>query len=167
MSIYEAYWRKFIDIKIAEQYFSLYANHSQRRLWFINGLCMVVSFTGVASWISSYLTPFWSAFIVLVSQIVSVLQPLYPYSQRLYAAQCIHREYANLALTAEQTLNGYLYGEIKEKELLSKLEHVQTESHDIESRFCSVNLFPPKKRLHKKSEHKTMQYLTVHFNLGE
>lgn len=165
MSALEAYWRKFVDIKIAEQYFSQYANHSQHRLWIINGLCMVFSFTGVISWITSYLTPFWSATIVLVSQIVSVLQPLYPYSQRLYAAQCIHKEYSNLALSAEQKLNGYLYGDVKDADLLPALESLQNESHDIEGKFCSVTLFPQNMGLHNKAQTDTMRYLTNHFNL--
>ena len=166
MTLYESYWRIFVDIKIAEQYFSLYADHSQKRLWFINALCMIFSFTGVISWISSTLPPSWSVIIVLGSQVISVLQPLYPYSQRLYASQCIHREYANLSLSAEQTLNGYLYGAIEDTQLLSALEDAQNLSFDIENKFCSVNLFPQKKHLHKKAEERVMQYLNVHFNLG-
>lgn len=167
MTIYDSYWRKFVDIKIAEQYFSLYANHSQKRLWFINALCMIFSFTGVISWATSFLPPSWSVFIVLGSQVVSVLQPLYPYGQRLYAAQCIHREYASLSLSTEQTLNGYIYGEIDDTRLLFALENAQKESHDIEGKFCSVNLFPQKKILHKQAENIVLQYLNVHFNLGE
>lgn len=166
-SIFEAYWRNFVDIKIAEQYFSLYASHSQHRLWVINALCMIFSFTGVASWESSYCPPVLSALIILSSQVVSVLQPLYPYSQRLYAAQCIYKEYTNLALLSEQTVNGYLYGDIKDDNLLTLLEYAQQESNDIDNRFCSVNLFPKNARIHKAAEKSVSQYLTVHFNLGE
>lgn len=166
-SIYEAYWRSFVDIKIAEQYFSLYASHSQHRLWVINAFCMIFSFTGVVSWVNSYCPPVLSALIILTSQVVCVLQPLYPYSQRLYASQCIYKEYTNLALLSEQTVNGYLYGNIKDDNLLTSLEYAQRESNDIENRFCSVNLFPQNSRIHKTAEKSALQYLTVHFNLGE
>ena len=166
MSIYEAYWREFVDVKIAEQYFSLYENHSQRCLWMINALCMIFSFTGVISWATSTLPAFWSVPIVLGSQIISVLQPLYPYSERLYAAKCIHKEYATLSLAAEQIVNGYLYGGMEEACLLNALERAQNESHDIESKFCSASLFPQKKKLHQQAEMNVLQYLTVHFNLG-
>lgn len=167
MTIFESYWRNFVDIKIAEQYFTLYAKHSKHRLMIIDALCMIFSLTGVISLINSYCSPFLSTVIILGSQIISVLQPLYPYSQRLYASQCIYREYAALALTAEQTVNGYLYGDVKEDELLPALKKAQRESLDIETKFCSVDLFSQKKRLHKASEKAVMQYLTVHFNLGE
>lgn len=167
MPIYEVYWRNFVDIKIAEQYFSLYASHSKCRILMIDALCMIFSFTGIISLVNNYCPTVWSSLIILSSQIVSVLQPLYPYSQRLYAAQCIYREYSNLALIAEQTVNGYLYGNIEESDLLPALEHAQSESNDIESRFCSVDLFPKKNRLHKAAEKSVMQYLTVHFDLGD
>ena len=167
MTILESYWRTFVDIKIAEQYFSLYAIHSKRRLWAIDALCMIFSLTGIVSLINSYCSLFLSAVIILGSQIVSALQPLYPYSQRLYAAQCIYSEYTSLALTAEQTVNGYFYGNIKDDDLLPALERAQRERTDIDGKFCSVDLFPQKKRIHKAAEKATMQYLAVHFNLGE
>lgn len=167
MSIFEAYWREFVDIKIAEQYFSLYANHSKHRIWVIDALCLISSLTGVITLANNYLSKVCSSVIILAPQIVSVLQPLYPYNQRLYAAQYIYQEYATLALTAEQTINGYLYGNIKDNDLLPALTQAQLESNNIESKFCSVDLFPKKKRLHKAAEKAVTQYLTIHFNLGE
>ena len=167
MSIYEVYWRNFVDIKIAEQYFSLYASHSKHRIWVIDAICMIFSFTGIISLANNYCPKALASLIIIGSQIVSVLQPLYPYSQRLYAAQCIYKEYAALALSAEQTVNGYLYGNIKDDDLLPALERAQLESNNIENKFCSVDLFPKKNRLHKEAEKAVIQYLTVHFNLGE
>ena len=167
MTILESYWRAFVDIKIAEQYFSLYASHSQHRLWIINALCMIFSFTGIVSWATSYLPPTLSALIILGSQIVSVLQPLYPYSQRLYAAQCIYKEYSNLALLTEQKINGHLYGTVKDDDLLPALESAQRESNDIENRYCSVDLFPQKRMLHKTAQKRVTQYLAIHFGSGE
>lgn len=167
MPIYEVYWRNFVDIKIAEQYFSLYASHSKYHILVIDAICMIFSLTGIISLVNNYCPTVVSSLIILSSQIVSVLQPLYPYSQRLYAAQCIYREYSNLALITEQTVNGYLYGNIEESDLLPALERAQSESNDIENKFCSVDLFPKNIRLHKAAEKSVMQYLNVHFDLGE
>lgn len=160
----EAYWRQFIDIKIAEEYFFLYIHHSNLRVFALNAICLTVSCSGVVAWLTNYLHPLLSSIIVLIAQIVSILQPLYPYSDRLYASELIYREYKHQALIAEQTLNHYLFGQLDETELSAKLDQLQLSIDGIEEKFCGPKTFTQNKRLHKVAQQHVAQYIDVHFN---
>lgn len=162
----ESYWRQFIDIKIAEEYFFLYIHHSRHRVVALNAICLAASCSGVVAWFTSYLHPLLSGLIVLIAQIVSILQPLYPYSDRLYASELIYREYKHQALIAEQTLNHYLFGQLTETELFAKLDQLQLSATGIEEKFCGPKTFAQNKRLHKIAQKHVEQYISVHFALG-
>lgn len=162
----EAYWRKFIDIKIAEEYFFLYGLHSRNWLIAINVFCLAVSCTGIAAWFNN-LNPAFSSIIVLVAQLVSIFQTFYPYGERLYAAKLIYNEYKQQALTAEQTFNSYLYGNLKGEELLPALERLMNDTATIEDKFCSPDTFSRNKRLHSIAQRNVEKYLKVHFNMEE
>lgn len=162
----EAYWRKFIDIKIAEEYFFLYGLHSRNCLIAINVFCFAVSCTGIAAWFN-HLNPTLSSIIVLIAQLVSILQTFYPYSERLYAAKLIHNEYKQQALIAEQTFNRYLYGGLKGEDLLSALKRLMNNTANIEDKFCSPDTFSRNKRLHSIAEQNVEKYLKIHFNTEE
>ena len=161
--MFEHYYREYIDVKIAEQYYLLYIHHSKRRLLFINAICLIMSFTGVATWVSESFHPYVAGLIILVSQIISVLQPLYPYADRVYAANCIFNELSALSVEAEQTVQRYLFDLIKESDIPDELLSFQNRFSSIESKFAASDLFPPKKGLHKKAEKATQQYLKIHF----
>lgn len=162
----EAYWRKFIDLKIAEEYFFLYGIHSRNRLIAINVFCLAVSCTGIVAWFND-LNPMLSSFIVLAAQLVSIFQTFYPYSERLYASKLIYNEYKQCALAAEQTFNRYLYGDLKGEELLPALKRLVNNTKDIEDKFCSPDTFSRNKRLHSIAQKNVENYLKIHFNTEE
>ena len=163
---YELYWSKFVDLKIATYYYAQYIHHSNHRVIAINATCMIVSFTSVIAFVSSLLPPLWSGLILLASQVVSVLQPLYPYSNRLYASKCIYLELSSLERTAEAALNSYLCGAELENSLNTVWEQLRDFS-TIEEKFASPDLFPAKLRLHHKAERETQKYIDIHYNKGE
>lgn len=159
----EAYWRKFVDIKIAEEYFFLYGLHSRNRLIAVNVFCLAVSCTGVAAWLNNW-NPALSSAFVLAAQLVSIFQTFYPYCERLYASKLIYSEYKQQALVAEQTLNRYLYGNLEEAKLHPALERLMANTTSIEDRFCNPDTFRRNKRLHRIAEKNVEKYLKIHFN---
>ena len=161
----EQFWRVYVDVKIAEEYYLLYTYDSKRFMTFINAGCMIVSFTGVIAWANEHLAPLLSGVLILAAQIISVLQPFYPFSERLYAARCIHNDLKDISLSAEQTLNQVLYGPMGENQLPSITEKIQTSLSDIERRYALPDLFPRNPGLHRKAEQNAAQYLKTHFNL--
>lgn len=160
----EKYWRQLIDLKIAEEYFFLYIHHSRRRVVALNAICLAVSCSGVVAWFTNYFSPLLSSSIVLLAQIVSILQPLYPYSDRLYASELIYEEYKHQALIAEQTFNHFLFGQLDETGLSVELDQLQLNTCGIEERFCGPKTFAQNKRLHNVAQQHVEQYIDVHFN---
>lgn len=159
----EKYWRLFVDIKIAEDYYRQYLCSSARCTKIINGVGMIVSFTGAVSFVSEFFPPLPSACIVVIAQIVTALQPYYPFGERVYAARCIHKELSDLALTAEQTMNRYLFADFLEKDFPAAYESLQQQFSIAESTFATADLFPQNNRFHKKAEKNVTQYLKIHF----
>ena len=161
--MFERYYREYVDVKIAEQYYLFYIHHSKRRLLLINAVCLIMSFTGVATWVSDFFNPYIAGLIILISQIISVLQPLYPYADRVYAANCIFNELHPLVLDTEQTIQNYLFDSIDESALPEKLFSLQNRFSSIEPKFAAADLFPQKRGLHKKAQKATQQYLKIHY----
>lgn len=162
----DRYWYIFLDIKIAEEYYFQYIHHSKRRIFALNVLSILISCSGVVAWISEYLSPLPASIIVLIAQVISVLQPLYPYGDRAYAATCIYNQTRRLALTAEQTINRVQFGSMEESDLPAAMETLQASYASIEENLASPDLFPRKNRLHKAAEAIASQYLRSHFDLG-
>lgn len=160
----EAYWRAFIDVKIAEEYFYLYGTHARNCIIAINMFCLAVSCTGIAAWLNN-LNPWLSSTIVLAAQLVSVFQTFYPYGERRYASKLIHDEYKQLAMTAEQTFNNYLYGTLEVSDFFAEWSSLKTASANIEIKYCSPDIFIPNNRLHHIAEQKVQKYLKTNFNV--
>ena len=161
----EAYWRQFIDTKIAEEYFFLYGHHSRNRIIAINVFCLAVSCTGIVAGLNN-LNPFFSSFIVLSAQFASIFQAFYPYGERLYASKLIYNEYKQQALVAEQTFNNYLYGDMEQSKLGPALKQLMNNTSNIEAKYCSPDTFRRNKRLHSIAEKNVEKYLQIHFNSG-
>lgn len=162
----EVLWRLFIDAKIAEYYFLAYARRSNFYLFLLNAICLIASFSGIGAWLTNNLPPLQSSLIVLASQILCALQPLYPFSKRLYAADCIYNAYGDASLRAEQLLNRVLYGPLDPQEVPTQVEALQVEISSIEGKFSSASDFPQNMGFHKKAERAAMQYLNTHFSTG-
>lgn len=163
----ELCWRIFVDIKVSEYYYFSYVQHSRHCLLVVNIVGLIISCSGIFTWINEYFNAFISSLVILVGQLVSVLQPFYPYSERLYAARHIHLALSKISLDAEQTLNSLIYGKTNEDDAFSRLQQLQKDAATVDEKFASSDTFPHKKHLHKSAEHNAQQYVNVHFNLGD
>lgn len=164
--MFEEYWRTFVDVKVAEEYYFQYVHHSRHRVGAINGLSLLLTFLGVLTWVNAYLPPLWASIIILIAQVVSALQPMYPFGDRLYASQRIYEQMRKISLIAEQTINKVQFGHMDKADLPSALEELQKSFTSIEESLASPDLFPRNRRLHRKAEDAASQYLKSHFNLG-
>lgn len=165
--VYSAYWQNFVNLKVAQEYYFLYVHHSRQRSNLINGFCMVMSFTGVVTLVNNYLPTLAASLIVLIAQIISILQPLYPFGNRLYASNRIYKGISGLTVKAERTINEYLHGDCTEEMLSSSLTELQAEFPRIEEGFADPELFPHNRRLHKKAEQNVTTYIQSHFWRGD
>lgn len=162
----EDYWRTFVDIKVAEEYYFQYVHHFRHRVLAINGISSLMALSGVVAWVNAYLPPFWASIIILAAQIICALQPMYPFGDRLYASKYIYEQMRKLALVAEQTYNRVQFGSMCENDLPAAFEELQKSFASIEESIASPDLFPRNKSLHRKAEKTASQYLRTHFDLG-
>lgn len=166
MTELEPYWRKFIDAKVAEEYYFLYSHLCRRIVWSINAICLVLAGTGVAAWLTERLHPLAASLLILMAQSVGLLQPLFPFQDRLYASRYLYREYMNLSSEAEKVVTKVILGHVEENSLSENLDRIVSEMEDIEDKFSTSDLFPRRNRLHRKAQKAVLQYLNVHFDLG-
>ena len=78
----------------------------------------------------------------------------------------IHSEYSKLALDAEKNINQYLYGSKNIQDFAKLAVSFQKSLSSVEEKYAPPDLFPRKKRLHKKSERNVTQYINTHFHAG-
>lgn len=167
MAELEPYWRKFIDVKVAEEYYFLYSHLCRRTVWSINAICLVLAGTGVAAWLTERLHPLAAGLLILTVQAVGLLQPLFPFQDRLYASRYLYREYMNLSSEAEKVVTRVILGQLEEKSLPENLDRIVSNMEDIEDKFSTSDLFPRNKRLHRRAQKSVLQYVNVHFDLED
>ena len=168
-SIFECFWRVYLDILIAEKYYFLYAQESSYLLFLINLVCLASSLAAVSSFVNENATrsPIPLAGIILFSQIISAIQVLFPYTERFHAARNLNIELSALSLRGKLITDRYRFGKIDDDKLFVEMEKIQQEFQAVENRYAPSDIFPAKKRLHKIAEKDVEQYTKVHFNLEE
>lgn len=157
VAVLENYWRLFFDIKVAVYYYQLYAVKAQNWRRAVSVLCTVSSLACVVSWYQSGLCPLLWGSLIFASQLVSVLQPLFPYDAQLHSATCIYAGLKRLARDAENTWFSFDEETCPDK-ILEAIKRLSSDFGEIEAQFSSADTFPPNSRLHQKAEAFAMTY---------
>lgn len=155
------YWRKFVDAKVAQEYYLAYSVLSGRVEWGLNAVCLLAGCSGVAAIFSG--VPLFGAVLAVSAQIVCALQLILPFGKRKETAGYVYREYTNLVAVAEQTLYRVMWGERPEDTLAAELDRLNAGMEDVEDKYSTSSLFPRNIRLHRRAEKAALQYINVHF----
>lgn len=157
----EYYWKKFVDAKVAQEYYLAYSVQSGRIEWGLNALCLLVACSGLAAIFSG--VPFLGVAVAVSAQCVSALQPILPFGKRKETAGYVYQEYTGLVNQAEHTLYQVIGGKQPEDSLLAELDNVGNGMASIEEKYSTSSLFPRNYRLHRRAERSALQYINVHF----
>lgn len=157
----EYYWKKFVDIKVAQEYYLAYSVRSGRIEWGLNALCLVATCSGIAAIFSDI--PVFGIAVALAAQIVCALQPILPFGKRKETAGYVYREYTGLVSQAEHTLYRVIGGEQPEDSLLVELDSIGDSMETIEDKYSTSTLFPRNYHLHRRAEKSALQYINIHF----
>lgn len=161
--MFESYWRIYTDILVKETYYSLYAQKTAKQVFAINAICLAFTVSGVVGFLGEVLPAICASAIVVASQIVSAIQVLLPYSDRLYAARQINSELQELSLHAGITVKRYLFDRMTEDELFDDMVWLTTKLNQAENKFAPADLFPWSMRLHEKAQKDALQFIDVHY----
>lgn len=159
--MFEYYWKKFVDAKVAQEYYLAYSVRSGRIEWGLNALCLAATCSGLAAILSG--VPFLGVTVAVCAQCVSALQPILPFGKRKKTAGYVYQEYTGLVSQAEHTLYRVIGGEQPEDSLLGELDSIGDGMEAIEDKFSTSHLFPRNSRLHRRAEKAALQYINVHF----
>lgn len=118
----EYYWKKFVDAKVAQEYYLAYSVQSGRIEWGLNSLYLLVACSGLAAIFSG--VPFLGITVAVSAQCVSALQPILPFGNRKETAGYVYQEDTGLVNQAEHTLYQVIGGKQPEDSLLAELDSV-------------------------------------------
>lgn len=149
----QKYWDLFVRVKVSEYYYQFYSVNSDRWRTFIQAMCLIASacLSFSISWaVNESLALLWSLFI-LFAQIISTLQPIFPFEDRVHAAENIQKEFSELALLMEQRWI-FFHTETSEQVIRQYFLDYQQIADKIESRYAPQKTFPIKPRLHQRAQ---------------
>ncbi len=156
--MYKKYWDMMEDFKIAEYYYQFYSISAKRRKKVVSFICTIASAAFIYSWYSGGKAPLLWAILIFAAQVVSVLQPLFPYEAQYHAACYICQDITLLLVDVEADWNMFTE-ETPDSEYIERIKKYQKTYIDIENRFASSGTFPACKCIHNKAQASAKTYL--------
>lgn len=165
MTVRDLYWRTLGEMKYAELYFQLYAVRSNRIRKAISAVCLLSSLACVAAWAESDGSGVLWAALIAAAQLISALQPLFPYEERVTAAGYIYKDLSILVIEVESDwlfiANGIsLHNDDNQDERIAiRISDFRQRQLEIENKYAGVGTFPFNERLSKKARRIVEGYL--------
>lgn len=146
-------WNQIQSIKTAERYYWHYTISSRRWDNLISGICMFTSAASIATWYVWQEFPLIWAVTLGVSQVVSVLRPLFPFQKRRSAGNYIVSEISKLYFDAEDLWYRLAYYDdsSSDEEIREAAMSLMRRQSDIEMRYSNIDDFPVSKRIQRKA----------------
>lgn len=159
----DKFWYMIVDFKIAERYYYYYICDSKRWNNIVTGICLLTSAASIATWYIWKQVPALWAILIAGAQIVSVLKPLFPFSERLSAGRYIYQDVKKLVIEAE-SMWGSDGSDITDNKFRQYLSSFEKRYSDTEDRFSTPDLFPKKKALHDKAQQDAIKYFESRYH---
>lgn len=162
-------WSALQTLLYRQYYYQKYSVISKRCHNAIKCLCAVAS-SALAFWILG--NPGFTTIggiIILALQLVALIEPYFPFSDRVLAAEQIHKRISRLVLDAERQWYECFYGvsEISDADRIRAAFGYLRQCDEIEYEFASAGLFPPCPRIQAWAEKQTELYLRRYFQDGK
>lgn len=154
-------WKLLVDIKIAEYYFLFYSQRASKKRTIVSGLCALASASFVYTWYQTGILPLLWSILICLAQVVSILQPYFPYEKQLTAARYLHVDLSVLSFEIENIW--YCSSKLNEDEMYNYFVKFREAQMKIENRFSTPDTFSLNKRIHSKAEQNAKIYLQNHF----
>ena len=155
--MWEEFWKTYYELKADSCYFHLYAIRTKRIKIFVSAICLLSSSSFLLSWYYSDSNSLLWSILLFASQLIAVLQPLFPYDLQNRAACYIFEDLEELLLEVEQTRRRFLSG-VSDEELSECISRFEGRYNTIVMRFAKPDTFPQKSRLMKKAEKEANLY---------
>ena len=155
--MYQSFWNKFYDTKLASYYYQFYALRARRGRTIVSALCLLASSVFLYQMTQSASFHMVWVIIVFICQLISIIQPLFPFEKQYHSACYIYQDVNQLCDSIEaywRTVSDSTTDDELNQEIIS----ISDQYDRIESRFATADLFPQRKRLFRRAKENTDQY---------
>jgi hypothetical protein len=155
----QQYFDMLVDFCIATYYYQFYSVRAKRRKYAVNAACILSSSAFVVSWYQSSKYHLLWALLIVSCQIISSLQPLFPYEKQYNAACYIYQDVNRLMLDAEFVWLDFMIDTPADSDVKQHILDFRNRYSQIEDRFAKPGMFPVNKRLHNEAQKNAEIYL--------
>ncbi|MBQ7524741.1 MAG: hypothetical protein IJT08_03995 [Alphaproteobacteria bacterium] len=157
LEMYQSFWNTFYDLKLASYYFQFYALKARRLKATVSAICILASSAFLLQMAqSSSFQPVWVV-VVFVCQLVSVLQPIFPYEKQYHAACYIYEDVNQLCAEIEAYWRTISI-DTSDEDLNKQIVWFSGKYDTIEDRFATADMFPQRKKIYEKAKKNTDIY---------
>ena len=162
-------WSALQALLYRQYYYQKYSVSSKRCHNVIKCLCAVASSSLAFMILGNPGLTTVGGIIILALQLVALIELYFPFSDRVLAAEQIHKRISRLVLEAEPQWYECFYGvsEITDADRTRAAFAYLRQCDEIEYEFASAGLFPPRPRIQAWAEKQTEQYLRRYFQNGK
>ncbi|MBR6208401.1 MAG: hypothetical protein IKQ69_05335 [Oscillospiraceae bacterium] len=148
--MYQRFWNKFYDAKVASYYFQFYAISARRNKNVVSAVCLLA--TSALLFQMSQSTTNRLVWIVLIftCQLVALFQPLFPFEKQYHAACYIYEDINQLCSEMEAYWRT-IGDETSDEEITQHIMLFSDKQDKIENRFATADLFPQRTCIHAKA----------------
>lgn len=148
--MYQRFWNKFYDAKVASYYFQFYAISARRRKKLVSAVCLLAT-SALLLQMSQNTTNHVVWIVLIIScQLVSLFQPLFPFEKQYHAACYIYEDVNQLCSEMEAYWRT-IGEETSDEEINQQIIRFSEKQEKIENRFATADLFPQRKCIHAKA----------------
>lgn len=156
--MWEKYWLMYYEIKADSCYYQQYAVSSRNLKWLVSALCLFSTSATVYAWFQQFgRAQLWPV-LALVFQVITVLQPLFPYESQNRSACYIAQDLEALLVEIELSLYG-ISGTTTDAEIAGMLSTYRREYEQIVNRFSRADTFTKSRRIMKKAEKEAREFI--------
>lgn len=164
--MYQEFWNLFYDYTFSQFYYQLYFVQAERKRRAVSGICLVASSAFLVSWYQSGEHGLLWALLLFACQLVAVLQPIFSYSEQVFAAKCLYEDLTRLVRDMDEARADFSQ-ETTEAEFFEQNKAFRRRFDEIELRFATPALFPESALLARKAKKKTENYFRRFYADGE
>ena len=148
--MYQRFWDKFFDAKVASYYFQFYALSARRKKSFVSAVCLLATSALLYQMAQNSINQWVWIVLILTCQLVALFQPLFPYEKQYHAACYIYEDINQLCSEMEAYWRT-IGDDTSDEDINQQIVLFSNKQDKIENRFATAELFPQRQYIHSKA----------------
>ena len=151
------YWDLMVDLRFQIWYCEKYEHHLKLIDGWLTGIALFVSSAAIANWAIWQVVGMLWAFLIAAGQVLQLVKPLLPFSQRLVSLRFYLPELRILAVNSEYHWN--CRSKLSNEEFATVLLEDKKSAVTLETKYVGANTIPRIKKLSDKAWEETKLFM--------